>query len=315
MGVTKEASPMNRIALAVLVLVTGCKTSSHAVTPATLGTPSSTEALVALLDQPGPIELETVASADWEVPRAGLINLDNAQAKAAGLVDGPEPIQVYFHVLKHPTKGTWFVDSGMQSAYRDAPDTAAIRGLATSAMNLSKLKVHQSPGDWLKTHPEGVNGVLLTHLHLDHASGLPDLPASTAVYSGPGEAAASSFQNLVVQGNTDRELEGKGAINEWVYAADATGRFDGVLDVFGDGSVFALLVPGHTPGSTAYLVRTTKGPVLLTGDACHTRWGWDHDVEPGTFSGEIARSAVSFKKLKGFVAEHPAIDVRLGHQR
>ena len=47
--------------------------------------------------------------------------------------------------------------------------------------------------------------------------------------------------------------------------------------------------PGHTRGSTAYLVRTPQGPVLLTGDACHTRWGWEHDVEPGNFSGDVAR--------------------------
>jgi hypothetical protein len=30
------------------------------------------------------------------------------------------------------------------------------------------------------------------------------------------------------------------------------------------------------------LARTTTGPVLLTGDTCHTRWGWDNSVEPGT---------------------------------
>ena len=95
----------------------------------------------------------------------------------------------------------------------------------------------------------------------------------------------------------------------------ATGTFDGVLDVFGDGSVWALSVPGHTPGSTAYLVRSKAGPVLLTGDACHTRWGWEHHVEPGTFTGDGPRGAESFKKLQGFVAAHPEVEVRLGHQR
>jgi glyoxylase-like metal-dependent hydrolase (beta-lactamase superfamily II) len=88
-----------------------------------------------------------------------------------------------------------------------------------------------------------------------------------------------------------------------------------VVDVFGDGTVWALWVPGHTLGSTAYLVRTPKGPVLLTGDACHTRWGWEHDVEPGTFSSDLPRSAESLARLRRLAAEHPAIDVRLGHQR
>ena len=88
-----------------------------------------------------------------------------------------------------------------------------------------------------------------------------------------------------------------------------------MLDVFGDGSVWALWVPGHTPGSTASLVRTPRGPVLLTGDASHTRWGWDNQVEPGTFTGDAARGAQNFKKLRAFVAAHPEVEVRVGHQR
>jgi hypothetical protein len=55
--------------------------------------------------------------------------------------------------------------------------------------------------------------------------------------------------------------------------------------------------------------------VLLTGDACHTAWGWEHGVEPGSFSSDRSRSAASLAALKKLVARHPAIDVRLGHQQ
>ncbi len=88
-----------------------------------------------------------------------------------------------------------------------------------------------------------------------------------------------------------------------------------MLDVFGDGSVWALWVPGHTPGSTAYLVRTAKGLVLFTGDACHTRWGWEHHVEPGTFTADGPLSALSFQRLQKFVEAHPGTEVRFGPQR
>ena len=97
--------------------------------------------------------------------------------------------------------------------------------------------------------------------------------------------------------------------------ADPSGRFAGVLDLFGDGSLFAILVPGHTAGSVAYLARTPRGPVLFTGDTSHTRWGWEHDVEPGEFTADRPKNAESLKRLRALVAEHPAIDVRLGHQR
>jgi N-acyl homoserine lactone hydrolase len=121
--------------------------------------------------------------------------------------------------------------------------------------------------------------------------------------------------NAFTRGTIDRQLEGKAGIIELAPAADPSKRFAGLLDLFGDGSVFAIWVPGHTPGSIAYLVRTPKGPVLLTGDACHTRWGWDHGVEPGEFSSDRPRSAVSLKTLQDLVARHPRIEVRVGHQR
>ena len=40
-------------------------------------------------------------------------------------------------------------------------------------------------------------------------------------------------------------------------------------DVFGDGSVMALHLPGHTPDHLALLVKLASGPVLLTGDLYH----------------------------------------------
>jgi N-acyl homoserine lactone hydrolase len=79
-------------------------------------------------------------------------------------------------------------------------------------------------------------------------------------------------------------------------------------------SAFAISVPGHTPGSTAYVLRTPKGPVLLTSDACHTRWGWEHDVEPGSFTADRPANLKSLLLFKNLAGSHPALDVRLGHQ-
>lgn len=300
--------------LGLLLLFSGCVASTHAVKTSALGTVRSSDELLAVIDEPGPIELETINSADWAVERSGLINLNHPVAKAAGLTNIPEPIQVYFHALTHPTRGTFLVDTGVEHALRDAPSEAAIKGLVAAQLHVDQMQVHVTPHDWLRAHPQGVTGVFLTHLHIDHISGVPDLPAEVALYAGPGEPGARTFLNLFVQPNLDRQLQGKGPINEWAFTADASHRFAGVIDVFGDGSVWALWVPGHTPGSTAYLVRTTKGPVLLTGDVSHTRWGWEHDVEPGTYTNDQPGNAKTLAQLRALVAEHPNIVVRLGHQ-
>src|SRR5436309_2917718 len=96
-------------ALAALTLTAGCQASTHATHASTLGKVTSAQVMEALLDQPGPIDVETVVGADWAVTRAGLIDLDNPKAKAAGLKDGDEPIQIFTHVIRHPTRGTFLI--------------------------------------------------------------------------------------------------------------------------------------------------------------------------------------------------------------
>jgi N-acyl homoserine lactone hydrolase len=294
--------------------LTGCKATGHAATPSSLGVASTSSALDAVVDQPGPVTVETVIGADWVVARSGLINLDHPAAKAAHLVDGDEPILIMFHALRHPTQGLFLVDSGVEGAFRTDPDHAVVHGLVGSLAHVDRMKVRVDTAAWVATQPDPVRGVLLTHLHLDHVLGLRDLPATTPVYVGPGDAEEKGFMNLFTAGIADRALENKGPLAEMHFTPDPAGEFDGVLDLFGDGTVWALWVPGHTPGSVAYLVRTPKGPVLLTGDACHTAWGWQNGVEPGTFSADGPKGAASLAKLRAFVGRHPQIDVRLGHQ-
>ncbi len=304
------------LALPALALALfGWRASTHPVTPSPLGVPRPARAMEASLAEPGPIVVETVVGADWRVERGGLINLDHPRARAAGLSGGDEPVQIYLHALRHPTRGLFLIDTGVERALARDPSRAAIRGVVASAMHLEAMRFGADTASWLAEQPAPPAGVLLTHLHLDHVSGAPDLPPGTPIYAGPGETRAREALHLFTQPNVDRALGGLGPINEWGYVPEPGGAFDAVLDVFGDGSLWAIAVPGHTPGSTAYLARTPGGPVLFAGDACHTAWGWEHAVEPGTFSHDREQSADSLARLRALVERHPAIDVRPGHQR
>jgi glyoxylase-like metal-dependent hydrolase (beta-lactamase superfamily II) len=303
------------LALLAPLFALGCLPSSHPVAPAQLGVPSSSAALEAVISQPGPVTVDTIVAADWEVAREGLINLENPRAVAAHLTDGPVGIQIMFHALHHPTRGLYLVDTGVERALVDDPASAAVSGIVAIAAHTDKLRIHVDTQAWLRRQKAPPAGVFLTHIHLDHVMGMRDLAAGTPIFAGPGETTGRSFQSLFVAPVIDTALEGKGALLEWGFVPDPQGAFAGVIDVFGDTTVWALAVPGHTPGSTAYLARTPTGPVLMVGDACHTAWGWENGVEPGKFSADVPRSAESLARLQRLTARHPEIDVRLGHQQ
>lgn len=296
------------------LLAQGCVVSGHPAADARWGSAASSTQLEAVVDEPGPIEVETVASATWHVPLEGMLNLEHPKAKAANLKASEQPVVIYFHALRHPTRGLFIVDTGVEHALASDPEHAAVRGVVAKLAKMDTVHVNIDLKTWLSRQPQPLSGVFLTHLHLDHIMGMPDVPHGTPVFSGPGETRSHGFLNLFTRPITDRAFEGQDTIAEWQFQPDPQARFRGVLDVFGDGSLWALHVPGHTPGSTAYLARTPHGPVLMAGDACHTSWGWDHEVEPGNFSKDVAESAESLKQLEALVKRHPSIDVRLGHQ-
>jgi glyoxylase-like metal-dependent hydrolase (beta-lactamase superfamily II) len=302
----KTLTAMSALVFASLVsaALDGCAATSHPTIPATLGTPAATSSFEVLVDLAGPIEVETVVSARWQVDRSGLVDLTSATAKAAGLVDGPEPIDLFIHVVHHP-QGTYLVDTGVERAFLADPAHALVHGWMGSMAHLDKLLVDRDMASVVQTTGP-VQGVFLTHLHLDHFLGTRDVPASVPVYVGAGDARDRSVMNLFEGGVYDQALWGKGALREVHFQPDPDGRFDGLLDVFGDGSFWAISVPGHTPGSMAFVARTPRGAVLLTGDACHTAWGWEHGVGPGTFSDDVSRSAESLARLRALVARHPS---------
>lgn len=299
--------------------LSGCTASSHATRDASLGRPGDLERLEASLARPGPIRFERVLAADWTVALGGLVNLDHPRAEQAGLVDGPEPIEIFFYVLEHPEYGDYLVDSGVGDDFRREGGHPDVSPLVESVMKTEALAIHVTTKEWLAGRRRPLSGVFLTHIHLDHVMGLPDVPEETPIYVGPGETEARAFLNLFTRGTLDRMLERESPLEEWVLD-DARPLQAGqqplaVLDVFGDASLWALHVPGHTPGSMAFLVRTPDGAELLVGDTSHTRWGWENGVEPGTFTADHERNAASLQALRDFAARHPSVRVHLGHQR
>jgi N-acyl homoserine lactone hydrolase len=244
------------------------------------------------------------------VPRSSMLRRDHVRRD-----DSNEnvPFPIYAHWIRHPSRGDLLVDSGLDESFaRDS--FGNFRAPARAVHTLLGASFELSPGDGVTSQLAAFGAhpamVLLTHAHGDHTAGLPALGAATRVLLGLHEredAAAYIGYGHLAAGQVLEEID--------FDRGQPLAPFDSVVDLFGDGSVVAIATPGHSRGHTSYLVAARSGPVLLTGDASHSAWAFEHDVGPAApTAGEEQTAQRSLDQIRAFAREHPAVRVVFGHE-
>jgi glyoxylase-like metal-dependent hydrolase (beta-lactamase superfamily II) len=142
----------------------------------------------------------------------------------------------------------------------------------------------------LKIKPAQINYVGISHYHGDHTGQAASFPQATLLI-GQGDWD-------VLKGPTPSGTTNAAPLKHWL---DGAGKSEPVAkdkDVFGDGTVVMLDMPGHTPGHHSLLVKLKeKGNVLLTGDQAHFRENYDSNGVP-TFNFNRADTLASFDRFK-----------------
>ena len=174
-----------------------------------------------------------------------------------------------FFAVKHPDQGVVLFDLGLTSESVKPLNAGLLTGLLAKFVAFPRRDAaSQLKADGVD--PESVKWIILSHLHLDHTGDLLAFPKATIVVSKREwedarklnrEKRDSKFLDPQVWEPRLRlrlvELDGE----------PPYGAFDHGLDLFSDGTIVVVSMPGHTAGSIGAWLNLDGGPALLAGDA------------------------------------------------
>ena len=158
----------------------------------------------------------------------------------------------------------------------------------------------------------GIDFALLSHLHWDHVSGIPDIPdvplrVNRVEYEAARLGLLDASQALV------RRLMCNNPLEFFDFTGPAYEGFSASQDLFGDGSIVLVPLPGHTAGNTGMFINRSNGPrLLLLGDAAWVAANFQrpatmHPLIWNNVTSDDATARQTLIHLHHFALAHPEI--------
>jgi len=155
--------------------------------------------------------------------------------------------------------------------------------------------------DRINFRPDDIRYVVNSHLHFDHAGGNQFFPAATFLVS------KKEFDDA-----KRPDTEGKGYYKaDWDHPLNYQ-ELEGEFDLYGDGSLVVIPMPGHTPGHQILIVRKKgRQTIILSGDSVPLQENYnDFVVSRNNYDNEQVIESV--RKLHAVVESEKAFLVH-GH--
>ena len=196
------------------------------------------------------------------------------------------PVSAY--LIEHP-KGLILVDTGWhrdmspQGAYDRKAQIKSLGSWRLYMVNQGRVAKGQAVDEQLAAmglKPSDIDYVILSHLDCDHANGLSQVKEAKHIL------VARDEMDSVRQGFTSRVRYQK----RWWEDVDLEpfdwngkeGPVDRSYDLFGDGSVVMVNIPGHSAGLCAAKIKNEEGQfVLLFSDGGYARKSWEQMITSG----------------------------------
>ncbi len=85
-------------------------------------------------------------------------------------------------------------------------------------------------------------------------------------------------------------------------------------DLLGDGSLWAIHTPGHTPWHVSFLVNSMEGHILLAMDAVFVNENLKLGIAPSDYTWDVEKAQETLDKIIEFLRIYPQLKVSPGHE-
>lgn len=225
-------------------------------------------------------------------------------------------------VLVRHAKGDVLIDTGFSPNAEAQMDELPDAGRAFGQQVVSGAKDRKSIADALSAvdeKPSDVARILITHAHYDHLGGAVELPAPIFVTSTESKWMAEQVAHPTI---TPPSLLAavQPRVKSLAYKSGPYLGFESSDDIYGDGTIVAVPLPGHTPGSQGVFIKLGKRKVFLIGDATDmleaaVRGLPKSPAIRAATDSEPELADVQAKRISEFHTAHPEIALVPAHDR
>ncbi len=222
-------------------------------------------------------------------------------------------------LMRHPQQGWGLFDTGYSPRILAAtaampyriyrwvtPMTTPIESAASE--QIARLGI--DPGD--------LRWIVLSHFHADHIAGLRDFPnarfiATRAAYEGVvHRRGVSALLRAYLPSLLPEDFLARATLID-AFASTALEPFGATHDVFGDGQIRLVRLPGHARGQVGACVEAIGGAVLLSADACWLSRGYrelrDAHWLTRLIVDDAAATRTTLAKVHAFSAANPTLRI------
>ncbi|NMH86538.1 MBL fold metallo-hydrolase [Flavivirga algicola] len=194
-------------------------------------------------------------------------------------------------LIEHPTQGLILFDTGYTNRFYQATSSYPNKIYA----KITKVSIDQSreAKTQLIAHgimPASIKHIFISHFHADHIAGLKDFPNATLHASKKAIKQLNripkvlGFTKGILKDLLPKDYMERTSVIETSIKTNIP-ELGEVYDLFGDGHLIAVPLPGHAAGQMGLVISTKKQTYFLIADACWLK----ETYQKGTLPNPIVR--------------------------